>query len=208
MPKSIQQAVNELLGQRSDLLVALRMDLVNGNALARQLKPKIERMVRSKVKLNTITVAIKRYQKRFVNTGKASMELSLDVSEIISKAPLLFYVYENSPATAMYFSNLLSVSGVAEKISGMFMDSSRIYIAFSTDIVDRVQRSKGVLLSAIEDVAWFGLRLNQEIEPSVLKSLADFIVNSGIEVYGSFVGTHDISYIINKKHLSKFIESF
>ena len=208
MPKSIQQAVNELLRQRSDLLVALRMDLVNGNALARQLKPKVERIVKSKVKLNTITVAIKRYQKKFIKTGKVGMDLSLDVAEIITKAPLMFYVYENNPTSAMYFSNLMSVSGVFEKISGMFMDPSRIYIAFSADILDKIQKSKAVLIAAIEDAAWFGLRLNQEVEPIILQKLSDFIVNSGIEVYGSFVGTHDISYIINKKHLPKFIESF
>ncbi len=208
MAKSIQQAVNEILGQRADLLSALKMNLVNGNALARQVQPKVERMVKTKVKLNTITVAIKRYQKRMAKNGFSAVSLSIDVAEIITKTPLNFYVYENTQSVAMYFTNLLSVAGVAEKIAGMYMDANRIYLAFSPDITKKIQGSKGVLLSAIEDSAWFGLRLNQEVEPVLIQKLSDFVVNSGVELYGMFVGVQDVAYVINKKHLSKFIETF
>jgi len=208
MAKSIQQVVNEILRQRHDLMPAIKLNLINGNELARQIKGRVERSVKTKVKLNTITVAIKRYQRRMAKTGNYTVDLEIDVSEFVTRIPLNFYVYENNQALSMYFSNLLSVADIKDKIVSLYMDVKYLYVAFTPDIASKIQASKGILVSAIEDVAWFGLRLNQEVDSLLIKKLSDFISASGIEVFGMHAGIKDIGYVINKKHLSKILESF
>jgi hypothetical protein len=91
---SVPGAIKEVLASNHVYLQALESGIANYTALAEKIKPDIEQFIGSKVNLNTIVVAIKRFadameQKRQSNhsiqpsnTGKARMSLTGSIIDI------------------------------------------------------------------------------------------------------------------------------
>jgi len=60
-PFSVPEAIREVLANNRIYLQALELGITNFTALAERIKPDIEKLIGTKVNLNTIVVAIKRF---------------------------------------------------------------------------------------------------------------------------------------------------
>ncbi len=126
---TIQAAVKELVLKDSEIMRLLKTPYFNTSAYARQIQGRVERMVGHRVKLNTITVSLKRLAKRLDNnmitTGTAD---ALKVEDLVVKAPLTLIKISNTPAGRVVLSrlvadkrfdevvNLISLSGATQDI--------------------------------------------------------------------------------------------
>jgi hypothetical protein len=91
---SVPDAIREVLASNHVYLQALKSGIANYTALAEKIKPDIEQFIGSKVNLNTIVVAIKRFADAMEqkgqsdhgtkpsNTGKARMSLTGSIIDI------------------------------------------------------------------------------------------------------------------------------
>ena len=200
---SIQAAVNKALLERPELWSALKKDLINGNAISREIHKDVEKYTRSKVKLNTITVAVKRFQQKMEQYLKKEAK-SLNAEEINSKAPVIVHVYEYSPAAALYFSNLFADANCKDLV-GMFMDDKHIYVAFGPGALKKITGSKAVLVEEFKDAVWFGMRFEKRLGTPEVARIMTILNTQGVEIFGMYMGSRDMVFLIPKDELAKLL---
>jgi len=105
---TIGEIAQELIQKTPFLEEALSEELINISALARKLKPKIEKLLLKKVQTGAVIMAIKRISPRYeqvINLGLR--ELVSNLGDFVVRSGLMHYTFENSETLALRQQELI-----------------------------------------------------------------------------------------------------
>jgi hypothetical protein len=206
---SVPDAVRGILANNNMYFQALELGIANYTALAEKIKPEIEKLVGSKVNLNTIVVAIKRFadtleKKQIVkpSKGTASAKMSLTGSII----DLNFQKEQEDDLT---------------KILDQFFEQESRYSLFQTDsnftlFAEDVEEIRD-MLSAVskkfdgkirEGLSKISMALSpDEQRPYYLLSLiSNILYEHQIPVHSAFFTPDEMVLILNQRDAAKAYE--
>ncbi|RNJ75486.1 MAG: ACT domain-containing protein [Nitrosopumilus sp. H8] len=201
---SVPEIVRELITRNRSIYDCMKMDLINYTALAVKVHPEIERIQGSRVNLNTVVVAIKRYADSFEK-------------EEIRDEPVL------KNARLALTDGIMDVRFSA-KDSGM-MDSMAVLDEFSkvTDNYEffRLSDSFRFLVEDMEDVrrifrnvhggekmfntglAKIRISMPAQNQSDVVSYVAEVLHANGIELVNAFFGQDSITVILDERDSSR-----
>ncbi len=201
---TVPDAVRAVLANNNSYLQALELGIANYTALAERIKPDIEKLIGSKVNLNTVVVAIKRFADSLDEkpdskplTTKAKMSLTGSIIDVS-------FQKENDEDLAAILDE--------------FFERDNRYHLFQTDnhltlLAEDAEDTRKIVTSALEKfdgkvlegLSRVSLSLNSEEQsPYYLLSLISTILyNHRISVHSAFFTADEIVLILSNKDAAK-----
>lgn len=201
---TVPEAARTVLANNNTYFHALELGIANYTALAERIKPEIEKLIGSKVNLNTIVVAIKRLADTLDEkpdskplTPKAKLSLTGSIIDVS-------FQKENDEDLAAILDE--------------FFDQDNRYHLFQTDnhftlLAEDVEDTRKIVTSALEKfdgkvsegLSRISLSLNtEEQSPYYLLSLISTILyNHRIPVHSAFFTPNEIVLILRNKDAAK-----
>lgn len=201
---TVPDAIRAVLANNNSYLQALELGIANYTALAERIKPDIEKLIGSKVNLNTIVVAIKRFAD--------SLDEKPDSKPLTTKAKMSLT------------GSIIDVSFQKENDKGLaaildeFFERDNRYHLFQTDnhltlLAEDAEDTRKIVTSALEKfdgkvlegLSRVSLSLNSEEQsPYYLLSLISTILyNHRISVHSAFFTADEIVLILSNKDAAK-----
>jgi hypothetical protein len=201
---SVPEATRAVLANNIIYLQALELGVANYTALAKRIKPDIEKLIGSKVNLNTIVVAIKRFADTLDEkpdskplTAKAKMSLTGSIIDVSFKK-------ENDE----------DLAAILDK----FFEQENRYHLFQTDnhftlLAEDAEDTRKIVTNALEKfdgkvldgLSKVSLSLNSEEQsPYYLLSLiSSMLYNHRIPVHSAFFTPNELVLILSNKDAAK-----
>ncbi len=201
---TVPEATRMVLANNTTYYHALELGIANYTALAERIKPEIEKLIGSKVNLNTIVVAIKRLAD--------TLEEGPDSKPLRSKAKLS--LTGSIIDISFQKENDEDLASIMEE----FYDQENPYHLFQTDnhftlLAEDVENTRKIVASALEKfegkvsdgLSRISLALNMEEQnPYYLLSLISTILyNHRIPVHSAFFTHNEIVLILGNKDAAK-----
>jgi hypothetical protein len=213
---SVPEAIRKILANDYVYMQALTLGIANYTALAERIKPDIERLTGSKVNLNTIVVAIKRFadtlEKKknmqhensntyLTTTTKAKMSLTGSIIDID-------FQKENNDNDNDALSSILD---------GFFEQDSR-YNLFQTDshfslltedadeirrmVADAIQKFDGKISEGLSKIT-VSLTPKDQSPYHILSVVSNILYNHQIPIHSAFFTSTEIVLILNDRDAAK-----
>ncbi len=201
---TVPEAIRNVLANNNIYLQALELGIANYTALAERIKPDIEKLIGSKVNLNTIVVAIK----RFADT----LDEKLDGKPMITKAKMS--LTGSIIDISLQKENDEDLAAILDE----FFERENRYHVFQTDnhltlLAEDAEDTRKIVSSALEKfggkvlegLSRVSLSLNSEEQsPYYLLSLISTILyNHRINVHSAFFTANEIVLILSNKDAAK-----
>jgi hypothetical protein len=213
---SVPEAIRKILANDYVYMQALTLGIANYTALAERIKPDIERLTGSKVNLNTIVVAIKRFadtlEKKknmqhensntyLTTTTKAKMSLTGSIIDID-------FQKENNDNDNDALSSILD---------GFFEQDSR-YNLFQTDshfslltedadeirrmVADAIQKFDGKISEGLSKIT-VSLTPKDQSPYHILSVVSNILYNHQIPIHSAFFTSNEIVLILSDRDAAK-----
>jgi hypothetical protein len=203
---SVPEAIREVLANNNIYLQALEQGIANYTALAERIKSDVERLVGSKVNLNTIVVAVKRFADTLEDkheikptkvTGKAKISLTGSIIDVN-------FQKEHDDDLADFLDE--------------FLEQESRYDLFQTDshltlLSDNVDELRNIIASASkkfdgnmrEDLSKITISLTPDEQSPyyILSLISNLLYNHQIPIYSAFFTPNEIVLILSEKHAAK-----
>jgi hypothetical protein len=214
---SVPEAIRKVLVNDHVYMQALVLGIANYTALAEKIKPEVERLIGSKVNLNTVVVAIKRFadtlEKRnqqqqqeqngitHLNAAKAKMSLTDSIIDIDFQKEI----------------NDDENDALARILDEFFEQDSR-YNLFQTDthfslltedadeirrmVADAIQKFDGRIKEGLSKIT-VSLTSDDSNRYHILSLISNILYNHQISIHSAFFTTHEIVLILSDKDAAK-----
>ena len=212
---SVPEAIRKVLVNDQVYMQALMLGIANYTALAERIKPEIERLIGSKVNLNTIVVAIKRFadalekknrkQQQNDNTqltaAKAKMSLTDSIIDID-------FQKENNDDD----------NDALARILDEFFEQDSRYSLFQTDshfslltedadeirrmVADAIQKFDGRIREGLSKIT-VSLTSDDPSRYHILSLVSNILYNHQIPVHSAFFTTNEMVLILSDKDAAK-----
>jgi hypothetical protein len=201
---TVPDAIRAVLANNNSYLQALELGIANYTALAERIKPDIEKLIGSKVNLNTVVVAIKRFADSLDEkpdskplTTKAKMSLTGSIIDVS-------FQKENDKDLAAILDE--------------FFERDNRYHLFQTDnhltlLAEDAEDTRKIVTSALEKfdgkvlegLSRVSLSLNSEEQSPyyLLSPISTILYNHRISVHSAFLTANEIVLILSNNDAAK-----
>ncbi|MCG8477133.1 MAG: hypothetical protein MI784_16830 [Cytophagales bacterium] len=206
---TISAIAEKIISESQYYQEGLAEGLINISALARKIKPTIERELRKEVQEGAVVMAIKRMvpslQKQF--DEEKLFDYFQKTGEIIIRSELVDFAYKNSETLIKRQMSLLQQ--IQQKQDVFFASSKGIYesnIVISAScqgLVDKLFREE-TLLTSIKDLASVTLRSPESADdiPGVFFYITKMFQWRGVNIVEIISTKHEMTFIVHKKDIN------
>jgi hypothetical protein len=206
---SVPEAVREIITQNRSIHDCMKMDLINYTALAVKIQLEVERILGSKVNLNTIVVAIKRFSDSFEQKDDVKKESVLKNARLSLTDGILDIKFSTNDLGEENAVSLLNKFSEINPDYEFFRlaDSFRVL----TEDLAGIREIFGALGNA-EDKFSTGLAKIKILIPpeqsrtDVASYVAEILHYNGIEPVNAFFSQDNITIVLNEKDASRAYE--
>lgn len=206
---SVPDVVRELITQNRSIYDCMKMDLINYTALAVKLQPVVEKYLGTRINLNTIVVAIKRYSDSFEQKDQVKNESVLKNARLSLTDGILGIKFSvddfNSEDAASLMSKFSEINPDYEFFR--LSDSFRVL----TEDLAGIRELFGAF-GKEEDKFMTGLAKIKILIPreqnrnDVASYVAEILHSNGIEPANAFFSQDNITIVLNEKDASRAYE--
>ncbi len=207
---STSQVVEELISRKPYLEEVISQRIVNYSALARNIKPEIERKLLKKVQNGAIVMALKRLNRRLQNSNRqrSNVDVLKELGDITIRSSLIDLTYSNS----------ITITTAQQKIMNAFSLRKDIFLTIShgineVTIITNTYAEKEIkkvfknekLVSQFGNLSSITIRLKEEtthtpgVYYSILKLLAWENINI-VEVISTYT---ELTIILERKDIDR-----
>ena len=204
---SVPEAVRQVLANNNTYLQALQLGIANYTALAEKMKPDIERLIGSRVNLNTVVVAIK----RFADTLEEKPEVKFS-SATRPKMSLTGSVID------IDFHQKDQIDSLSEMLDDFFEREAGRYTLFQSDehfslLADDIDEIRRIIKGASEkfeakireDLSKITISLgpDEEFRYHLLSLISTMLYNHQIPVYSAFFTPKELVLVLSEKDAAR-----
>lgn len=205
---SIQQAVKEIVSEDKKVLKLMSEPFFNTSAYARQIQKRVEKLVGTKVKLNTITVSLKRLQKKLAFEAGQAAQLGFEVLDLQVKAPVIVGEYQVNKTTRLFVSKYIADKYAQDKVYFVQVTSDKLTVAYARDVDSSFEKISEFRLTDKADYAFLKVKVHQKDVKSAMVDLAQRLEAEEIDVKVFSVGTEHIMFVVKYPDLIKVLAWF
>ena len=212
---SVPEAIRKVVANDHVYMQALVLGIANYTALAERIKPEIEKLIGSKVNLNTIVVAIKRFadvlQKNNLQQQKnSSTHLTAAKAKMSLTGSIIDIDFQKE-------NNDDDNDALASVLDEFFEQDSR-YNLFQTDshfslltedadeirrmVADAVQKFDGKIREGLSKVT-VSLTSDDQSPYHILSLISNILYNHQIPIHSAFFATNEVVLILGDKEAAK-----
>jgi hypothetical protein len=211
---SVPEAIRKVVANDHVYMQALVLGIANYTALAERIKPEIEKLIGSKVNLNTIVVAIKRFadvlQKNNLQQQNSSTHLTAAKAKMSLTGSIIDIDFQKE-------NNDDDNDALASVLDEFFEQDSR-YNLFQTDshfslltedadeirrmVADAVQKFDGKIREGLSKVT-VSLTSDDQSPYQILSLISNILYNHQIPIHSAFFATNEVVLILGDKEAAK-----
>ena len=211
---SVPEAIRKVLANDHVYMQALVLGIANYTALAERIKPDIERLIGSKVNLNTIVVAIKRFadvlqknnlqqqnRNRHLTAAKAKMSLTGSIIDID-------FQKENNDDDNDALASVLDEFFEQDSRYNLFQtDSHFSLLTEDADeirrmVADAVQKFDGKIREGLSKIT-VSLTSDEQSPYHILSLISNILYNHQIPIHSAFFATNEVVLTLGDKEAAK-----
>jgi aspartokinase len=206
--RTVTQIVRQIVTESEVPLEAIREEILNFSAYAKQIHPAVEKLTWKSVKVGTITVALTRIAKELPNTPPLRPQITIDDLKI--KYPLVDISFEK---TAHALERLSTIAGIlesdAKKVFVTTEGMSEISIVASAKLSETIQNHFGIAPKAIFiDLVGISVGFDPKYLdiPNTLYTLISAVASQRINII-ELISTHtELMFVIRHEDREKCLE--
>ncbi len=207
--KTVQEAVEEIIGQTPFIEEALHDKLINVSSLARDIQTQVEQKLGKEVKTGAIMMAINRVSPlQVLKIRKNIKSFSLDLKDFIVRSDLLDYTFKNTSSLQKRIAKLYG--NIESNSESFFTVSQGIFetnIVISANINEELKKhlNDEELIHSIDKLASITIKLpKSNLEQSgvyyfILKQFAW----ANIPVQEIISTTHEITLVVKETDITR-----
>lgn len=207
--KTVQEAVEEIIGQTPFIEEALHDKLINVSSLARDIQTQVEQKLGKEVKTGAIMMAINRVSPlQVLKIRKNIKSFSLDLKDFIVRSDLLDYTFKNTSSLQKRIAKLYG--NIESNSESFFTVSQGIFetnIVISANINEELKKhlNEEELIHSIDKLASITIKLpKSNLEQSgvyyfILKQFAW----ANIPVQEIISTTHEITLVVKETDITR-----
>lgn len=206
---TISQLLENLIRQKPFLESALVEGLINISALARQLKPEIEKTLKKEVTEASVIMALKRFADQMdVSLHRKIEKASKGFGDIIVRSGLSEFTFKHSDTLIENQSRLIKIL-MAEKdlfytiSSGVFETTIVIGSSFAGEVQQIFKEETLIVSSASISSITLRLPKNNTVIPGLYYHIFKQIAWEGISILEAISTTNELSIILKDKDVDK-----
>jgi hypothetical protein len=211
---SVPEAIRKILANDYVYMQALTLGIANYTALAERIKPDIERLTGSKVNLNTIVVAIKRFADTLEKKNMQQANINTHLTTTKAKMSLTGSIIDiDFQKENTYNDN----DALASMLDEIFEQDSR-YNLFQTDshfslltedadeirrmVADAIQKFDGKISEGLSKIS-VSLTSKDQSPYHILSVVSNILYNHQIPIHSAFFTANEIVLILNDRDAAK-----
>ena len=211
---SVPEAIRKILANDHVYMQALVLGIANYTALADRIKPDIERLTGSKVNLNTIVVAIKRFadalEKKNMQQENSSTHLTAAKAKMSLTGSIIDIDFQKE-------NNDNDNDALASVLDEFFEQDSR-YNLFQTDshfslltedadeirrmVANAIQKFDGKISEGLSKIT-VSLTWDDQGPYQILSLVSNILYNHQIPIHSAFFTTNEVVLILGDKDAAK-----
>ncbi|MBU4098539.1 aspartate kinase [Patescibacteria group bacterium] len=204
---STSEVVQSII-QKSPLLEdGLARGIINYSALARDLRPQIEKKLMKSIKRGAIVMALKRVSKS-LKYEKQKIRQTINLSGLTIRSNLVEFTYANSDTMTEKPKQVFTIS---EKRKGVFCNISQgvreTMIVAAEEVEDEIKKifKQERLIASIGDISAITILLNKEsiITPGVYYSVLKLLAWNNINIIDVISTYSELTVIFDNKDIDK-----
>jgi hypothetical protein len=212
---SVPEAIRKILANDHVYMQALVLGIANYTALAERIKPDIERLTGSKVNLNTIVVAIKRFadalEKKNMQQENSSTHLTTAKAKMSLTGSIIDIDFQKEK------NNDNDNDALASVLDEFFEQDSR-YNLFQTDthfslltedadeirrmVANAIQKFDGKISEGLSKIT-VSLTPDDQSPYHILSLVSNVLYNHQIPIHSAFFTTNEVVLILGDKDAAK-----
>ena len=212
---SVPDAIRKVLGSDHVYMQALALGIANYTALAERIKPEIEKLIGSKVNLNTIVVAIKRLadaleKKKNPQQHNSSMQLTAAKAKMSLTGSIIDIDFQKE--------NNDDDNDVLTHVLDEFFEQDSRYNLFQTHnhfslltedadeirrmVADAIQKFDGTIREGLSKIT-ISLTPDDQSRYQTLSLVSNILYNHQIPIHSAFFTTNEMVLILSDKDAAK-----
>jgi hypothetical protein len=203
---SVPDAVREVLSNNNIYLQALELDIANYTALAGKLKPEIERLVGSKVNINTIVVAIKRFADALEKKQNTKLSKTIAKAKMSLTGSIIDLNFQKEQEAD--FANILDEFFEQESRYNLFQTDSH-FTMFADDVEEirslvsgASKKFDGTIREGLSKIT-ISLSPDDQSPYYLLSLVSNILYDHQIPVHSAFFTPDEMVLILNQKDAAK-----
>ena len=204
---TIQEAVNKILVRDEVAFNALKKGILNTNAYSKIISPKINKLLRKKVKVNSISVALGRIRKQINKLGIGLSKIHIKSLHIDS--PVVLYTFNKDDVSLVGILNLVLDKKVQKFLIDLSTTDNDIILVTSRDIPALQANEWQKFLKIKKDnLASIRIRvISDSLDEThdILQELLIRLRDKGINIYFSVNSMFDISIVVDNDNIPKVV---
>ncbi len=205
---TISSALEDAIKNRPFLEEGLASGIINFSALARRLKPELERRLYRKMTDASVIMALQRMRPRIKRMSKAGLKELKSLKNLTVRSNLVEYVFYNSPALVPLQKKLLEI---IEKRKDSFVNllqgAAETTIIASRNLQPQIETiiPKHLRISRIEALGSITLTMSpsQVYVPGVYYNLLKALAWENLNVMEAVSGYDEITLVFEEKNIQK-----
>ena len=206
---SVPDAVREVIASNHAYFQALDLGIASYTALAEKIKPDIEKLIGSKVNLNTIVVAIKRFADALKKNPQHSAKASLTIKAKMSLTGSVIDINFQKEDENYTLANILNDFFEQENRYNLFQTNNHFTLITEDadkirDIVaDAITKFDGKLMEGLSKIT-ISLAEEEDQSPyNLLLLVSNILYNHQIPLHSVFFTPLEMVLILNNKDAAK-----
>ena len=211
---SVPDAIRKVLGSDHVYMQALALGIANYTALAERIKPEIEKLIGSKVNLNTIVVAIKRLadalEKKNLRHHNSSTHLTAAKAKMSLTGSIIDIDFQKE--------NNDDDNDVLTHVLDEFFEQDSRYNLFQTQnhfslltedadeirrmVADAIQKFDGTIREGLSKIT-ISLTPDDQSRYHTLSLVSNILYNHQIPIHSAFFTTNEMVLILSDKDAAK-----
>ena len=211
---SVPAAIRKVLGSDHVYMQALALGIANYTALAERIKPEIEKLIGSKVNLNTIVVAIKRLadalEKKSLQQHNSSTHLTAAKAKMSLTGSIIDIDFQKE--------NNDDDNDVLTHVLDEFFEQDSRYNLFQTHnhfslltedadeirrmVADAIQKFDGTIREGLSKIT-ISLTPDDQSRYHTLSLVSNILYNHQIPIHSAFFTTNEMVLILSDKDAAK-----
>jgi len=206
---TISSVVKDQLKSEPVIQEALNHEILSYTKLAKKLKPKIEKQLEKKVNKPAIVMALRRHADK---NKKSVKKPSFSYSHETIKTDISYIIFEKSPTILSKLEKIYKIidfknGGILNVTHGSYEIGITTNSRYKEKLLDLLYEEK--IIEILRDLVSISLVCSKNFlhYPGILYEISKFLNWKNINLIDIHLTKKEINLIIDKKDLSKFIQS-
>lgn len=211
---SVPDAIRKVLGSDHVYMQALALGIANYTALAERIKPEIEKLIGSKVNLNTIVVAIKRLadalEKKNLQQHNSSTHLTAAKAKMSLTGSIIDIDFqkENNDDDNDFLTHVLDEFFEQDSRYNLFQTQNHFSLLTEDAdeirrmVADAIQKFDGTIREGLSKIT-ISLTPDDQSRYHTLSLVSNILYNHQIPIHSAFFTTNEMVLILSDKDAAK-----